>query len=263
MKAQTLALIAITAFAAPISASAQQQQHHDGQRYQVENERSRFPTLRKAFRQIRSDIRYQAGAIRETASYIRHDLEDTIRGERSTQDSYSQYGYRGERQPVDVYPPPQRDDRREYQPREYDPREVEPRFPRHAERSIPAPEVHTEPERRSKFRIRSRRDESPESEPQIVAPRDLERLETAAEKKIEKPKAPARDLKPEPRPEVQPKPEAKAAPKSPDYPLARPSDRSGFHYSPYPPFELLDTQDVEPGGLARDPGTGKIFRLPK
>lgn len=47
------------------------------------------------------------------------------------------------------------------------------------------------------------------------------------------------------------------------YPEARRAGRPGFHYSPYEPYELLDTQDIEPGGLAKDPGNGKIFRIPK
>ncbi|MGI9241470.1 MAG: hypothetical protein ACR2RV_11760, partial [Verrucomicrobiales bacterium] len=47
------------------------------------------------------------------------------------------------------------------------------------------------------------------------------------------------------------------------YPEAKRSNRPGFHYSPYAPYELLDTQGIEPGGLAKDPGNGNIFRLPK
>ncbi len=48
-----------------------------------------------------------------------------------------------------------------------------------------------------------------------------------------------------------------------EYPEAKRSNRPGFHYSPYAPYELLDTQGIEPGGLAKDPGNGNIFRLPK
>ena len=48
-----------------------------------------------------------------------------------------------------------------------------------------------------------------------------------------------------------------------EYPEAKRSNKPGYHYSPYAPYELLDTRGIEPGGLARDPGNGDIFRLPK
>jgi len=270
MNTRTLALItatAVTTLAAPLSANAQQQRHP---RHAQVEEPSRFPNLRKAFRQIRSDVRYQTSAIRDTATFIRQDLEDTIRGEQRPTGAYSsQYGYRGERTPVDEYPPriDRREyDRREYDRREFDRREFEPAFPRHAERGIPAPEVRNpQPQPEPRFRIRRRNETSPE--PKIVAPRELEKPAPKIEKSPPRFEAPTpqpkSDPKPNPKPESKPKVETKAEPKAPNYPSARPSDRAGFHYSPYPPFELLDTQDVEPGGLARDPGTGKIFRVPQ
>ena len=46
------------------------------------------------------------------------------------------------------------------------------------------------------------------------------------------------------------------------YPVATHADRPGFVKSPYPPFTMLDATGMISGTLARDPATGKIFRVP-
>lgn len=46
-----------------------------------------------------------------------------------------------------------------------------------------------------------------------------------------------------------------------DYPLAIPTNRMGRVKSPYPPHTELDVAGLPPGSLAKDPVTGKIFRL--
>lgn len=45
------------------------------------------------------------------------------------------------------------------------------------------------------------------------------------------------------------------------YPLARPSGRYGFYFSPYTGREY-DLRDVPPGGLTRDVDEGRLFRRP-
>jgi len=56
------------------------------------------------------------------------------------------------------------------------------------------------------------------------------------------------------------KPEAK---KKPDYPVALKTGNHGFVKSPYPPFALLDVRDIKPGGLAMEPDSDRIFRVPE
>ena len=56
------------------------------------------------------------------------------------------------------------------------------------------------------------------------------------------------------------KPEAK---RKPDYPLARKTENPGFVKSPYPPFALLDVRDIKPGGLAMEPDSDRVFRVPE
>jgi hypothetical protein len=47
-----------------------------------------------------------------------------------------------------------------------------------------------------------------------------------------------------------------------DYPTATRAKKPGFVKSPYPPYQELDTTGMISGSLARDPTTGKIFRVP-
>ena len=51
--------------------------------------------------------------------------------------------------------------------------------------------------------------------------------------------------------------------KKPDYPVALKTENPGFVKSPYPPFALLDVRDIKPGGLAMEPDSDRIFRIPK
>ncbi len=46
------------------------------------------------------------------------------------------------------------------------------------------------------------------------------------------------------------------------YPVATPANRAGRVKSPYLPYTELDVVGLPPGSLAKDPVTGKIFRLP-
>jgi hypothetical protein len=46
------------------------------------------------------------------------------------------------------------------------------------------------------------------------------------------------------------------------YPVATPTKRLGRVKSPYPPNSELNVTGLNPGSLARDPVSGKIFRLP-
>lgn len=48
-----------------------------------------------------------------------------------------------------------------------------------------------------------------------------------------------------------------------NFPFARKTDKPGHVKSPYPPFELLDVSDLEPGGLAMEPDSERIFRIPE
>ncbi|MFT4547597.1 MAG: hypothetical protein ACI8XO_001458 [Verrucomicrobiales bacterium] len=245
MKTLTLTLLlALSASLAPQATA----QRVNNERY---DEPSRFPVLRKAFRQIRNDLRYHAGAIRDTASDIRHDVSSSIRGETSPreQSPSPSYGYRGQPVPnhgTDYYQEPAAPTPR---------RQVEQRLP-----------------------VSNERKTEVEPGPTIVAPREkvkrqptptpTERIDPPVE---EKP-TPTPELKniPAPKPKIEPeqKPESKPDKKEPavgkiHYPDAKRSNRPGFHYSPFPPYELLDTQGIGPGELAKDPGNSKIFRVPK
>lgn len=53
-----------------------------------------------------------------------------------------------------------------------------------------------------------------------------------------------------------------ATPTGKDYPLATRTQKPGFVKSPYQPFNELDATEMNSGSLARDPTTGKIFRVP-
>jgi len=55
---------------------------------------------------------------------------------------------------------------------------------------------------------------------------------------------------------------AAAKPGESAYPVAIPTHRLGRVKSPYPPHRELDVTGLPPGSLAKDPVTGKIFRLP-
>ena len=46
------------------------------------------------------------------------------------------------------------------------------------------------------------------------------------------------------------------------FPVAVRTNRMGRVKSPYPPYSELDVAGLPPGSLAKDPVTGKIFRLP-
>jgi len=47
-----------------------------------------------------------------------------------------------------------------------------------------------------------------------------------------------------------------------DYPTATHAKKPGFVKSPYPPYHELDVTGMISGSLARDPTTGKVFRIP-
>jgi hypothetical protein len=47
-----------------------------------------------------------------------------------------------------------------------------------------------------------------------------------------------------------------------DYPIATQARKPGFVKSPFPPYHELDATGMISGSLARDPITGKIFRVP-
>ena len=47
-----------------------------------------------------------------------------------------------------------------------------------------------------------------------------------------------------------------------DYPLGTKGHTSGFVKSPFPPYNELDARGMVSGTLAKDPTTGKIFRVP-
>ena len=229
-----LMAIAISSVLLPTTAQAQRSSEKDT--YQ---KRERFPILRKAFRRIRSDVRYHTSALRDTASGISNDVVSSIRGTRS---GTERYGYRN--------PTPRQPHHHEQRP-----------APRGLERREPPPYNNYAP----------RRNPAPDQEPRIVAPRELD---PHTQRRIDPQLA-------QPDPQTKPKPEADRGQKSDPkknpapktnkkpvrgkvaYPEAKRSNRPGYHYSPFEPFELLDTRDIEPGGLAKDPGNGKIFRIPK
>ncbi len=55
---------------------------------------------------------------------------------------------------------------------------------------------------------------------------------------------------------------SKPVPSPSSFPLGTRSTRAGFVKSPYEPFNELDATGLYAGMLARDPTTGKIFRVP-
>jgi hypothetical protein len=55
---------------------------------------------------------------------------------------------------------------------------------------------------------------------------------------------------------------SKPTPSPSSFPLGTRSARPGFVKSPYEPFNELDATGLYAGMLARDPTTGKIFRVP-
>ena len=52
-------------------------------------------------------------------------------------------------------------------------------------------------------------------------------------------------------------------PPTTDVPVATFTNKPGRIKSPYPPFNELDVTGLPPGSLAKDPSTGKVFRLPR
>ena len=74
------------------------------------------------------------------------------------------------------------------------------------------------------------------------------------------PKQPAQSTPPPDKTVADKKPEQK---KKPDYPFALKTENSGFVKSPYPPFALMDVRDIKPGGLAMEPDSDRIFRIPE
>jgi hypothetical protein len=46
------------------------------------------------------------------------------------------------------------------------------------------------------------------------------------------------------------------------YPLARPTNRSGFVTSPYRPYHLIDVRGIPRGAKVADPSNGRIFINP-
>jgi hypothetical protein len=217
-------------------------------------EHTRFPGLRKAFRQIR----YHAGALRDTASNVRHDLKYSIRGgagRHRHEHGHLQDGYHNE----DIYPPLERPSTPVYEEFYY---RTEPKVRRLIEKPM-----HSAP------RTRDRREVPLETDPelQIVAPRKPPVLIQSSD---ETDVAAETESQPEPNPDPKPKPESKPEPGTNPvvekpivgkivYPEAKRSKRPGFHFSPYEPYELLDTRGIDTGELAKDPGNGKIFRIPK
>jgi hypothetical protein len=53
-----------------------------------------------------------------------------------------------------------------------------------------------------------------------------------------------------------------APPSASDYPVARRTDNPNYVIIPYEPYNVIDVSGFRSGDLARDPGTGKIFRVP-
>ena len=137
---RTLAL-ALGLCISPLLVPTAEAQHSGNERYEKP---SRFPILRKAFRQIRSDVRYHAGALRETASGIGRDVSSTIRGKRP---EGNRYGYRGQTYPPATY------DRNVYPEQTVRPK-ANSRYPSGIRNPIPR--------------------EGSDSEPSIVAPRGVE-----------------------------------------------------------------------------------------
>lgn len=66
-----------------------------------------------------------------------------------------------------------------------------------------------------------------------------------------------------PQPEMVPLPQTDPAPPAPvEYPKAWATDTPGIVISPYKPYEKVDVSAFEPGQLARDPKTKKVFVVP-
>lgn len=53
-----------------------------------------------------------------------------------------------------------------------------------------------------------------------------------------------------------------AGQQAPEFPMGVPTSVPGIVTSPFPPHQQLDVSGFEPGQLAQDPGSGKIFRIP-
>ncbi|MFD0892939.1 hypothetical protein KBB96_16085 [Luteolibacter ambystomatis] len=47
-----------------------------------------------------------------------------------------------------------------------------------------------------------------------------------------------------------------------DYPTATKTANPGRVLSPYPPYNVINVEDIKSGKLAKDPSTGEIFRVP-
>ncbi len=65
---------------------------------------------------------------------------------------------------------------------------------------------------------------------------------------------------PAPQPTPPPEPKTKVDPSS--VPAATKSSTPGRVKSPYPPYRELDVSGMASGSLAKDPTTGKVFRVP-
>ncbi|GAA5481376.1 hypothetical protein [Haloferula sargassicola] len=59
-----------------------------------------------------------------------------------------------------------------------------------------------------------------------------------------------------------PEPPSRGGNLSGDYPTANPSGTPNQVVSPYPPYKKIDVSGFSSGQLAKDPTSGKIFRVP-
>ncbi|MBB5350460.1 hypothetical protein HNR46_000684 [Haloferula luteola] len=63
-------------------------------------------------------------------------------------------------------------------------------------------------------------------------------------------------------PQQSPPSQSAPAPTPSSYPTANPSGTPGQVVSPYPPYKKIDVTGFSSGQLAKDPTSGKIFRVP-
>lgn len=100
------------------------------------------------------------------------------------------------------------------------------------------------------------RDEQPEAKPVSTAKTTAPKPDAPSDKGA--PTAASTSASPNPQDVRSSSPGDKPA----EYPLGTQGHTSGFVKSPYPPHNELDARGMISGTLARDPTTGKIFRVP-
>jgi hypothetical protein len=100
-----------------------------------------------------------------------------------------------------------------------------------------------------------RRDEIPPPPREVTSDRRVDEQKVVEEKETPAPKLPPKEIAP-------PSTASSSTSSRKEVPVATRSGKPGRVKSPFPPYAELDITGLNSGSLAKDPGTGQIFRVP-